>query len=114
VNNKPLIEAASPAPKLTSGKLVLHRHTWFQHVKPNHPDVFLGNVRQAMNDPCEIAQSKTVPGTYLLLNNRALNSAGQTLRVPFKPLPDGTNLVTSAYFSDATGHGKIVWRRGDG
>lgn len=114
MTQKPLIQAASPAPRLISGPLVLFDHTWHIHVQPNHPDVYLGNVRQAMTDPCEIAESKTVPGSYVLLNNTAFNSAGQALRVPVKPLPDGTNVVTTAYFSDATSHGNIVWRRGDG
>jgi hypothetical protein len=65
-----------------------------------------------MNDPCHIATSNTVPGTYLFLNTNAVNAAGQVLRVPVHPQGDGTNIVTSAYFADATNK-NIVWNRGD-
>lgn len=112
---KPLISAPSPAPAVIPGDVLLHHRTWYGHIKPAHSTVLLGHVRQAINDPCEIAESKTVPGTYLLLNHSvALPSGEKTLRVPLLADPqEGTNLVTSAYYSDATNHGNVVWRRGD-
>jgi hypothetical protein len=113
VTGKALIIAPSPAPSIISGNVVLYHHTWHGHIRPAHTDVLLGHVRQAMNDPCNIAESKTVPGAYLLLNTSAQNASGQILRVPVLPQEDGTNIVTSAYFADATSHA-IIWDRGDG
>lgn len=116
MSGKELIRVVSPAPGVSTADVVLHRHTWYGHIKPGHSEVLLGHVRQAMNDPCEIAESKTMPGDYLLLNHSALvDGEAKTLRVPFRPDPGtGTNIVTSAYYSDATDHGNVVWRRGDG
>lgn len=96
--------------------MVLHHHTWYGHIKPAHGNVILGHVRRALNDPCEIVESKTVPGTYVLLNHDVSQPANEkTLKVPLLADPEtGTNIVTSAYYSDATFHGKVVWSRGNG
>ena len=110
----PLITVPSPAPNVIAGEITLFAHTWYDHVRSEHHDVLLGHVRQAMNDPCEIVASKTVTGSYLLLNHQAQSTAGTTLRVPVRPLPTGTNIVTTAYYSGANSHGIVVWRRGDG
>lgn len=110
-----MIVASSVAPTIIVGDVVLHRHTWYGHVKPQHGNVILGHVRKAITDPCEIVESKTVPGTYVLLNHDVSLPAGEsTLRVPLlADAATGTNIVTSAYYSDASHHGAVVWRRGD-
>jgi hypothetical protein len=66
-----------------------------------------------MTDPCEIAESKTVPGDYVLLKKDVETESGITLRVPVRIDGSGTNLVTTAYYADATSHGKVIWKRGD-
>ncbi|MBJ7410829.1 MAG: hypothetical protein JHD15_10790 [Phenylobacterium sp.] len=116
MSSKDLIRVTSPALSLSTNDVVLLRHTWFGHIKPRHGNVMLGHVRQAMTDPCEIAESTSVPGDYLLLNHKADNPSGQTtLRVPLRlDVQAGTNIVTSAYYVDATTSHKVVWKRGDG
>lgn len=109
---KVLLAAQSPAPKIISGPIVLHHHTWYGHIEPNH-DVDLQAVNRTIADPCLIAESATVPGDYVLVNQQDVNDFGEALRVPVRPQSTGTNIVTSAYHVSSNFHGKIVWKRGD-
>lgn len=115
MSRKPLIIVPSPAPDIIPGDIILYAATWYGHVKPSHSTVLLGHVRKAMNSPCEIAESHTVPGDYVLLNHDVSLPDGETtLRVPVRSVEEsGTNIVTSAYYSSSTSHGNVVWRRGD-
>lgn len=114
MTRKVLISAPSAAPALIQGTVTLYEQTWLQHVQQRHPEVLLGHIRQAMTDPCIISPSKTETGAYLLVNEGAKNDAGQVLRVPVRPMSDGTNIVTTAYYASAGTHTPILWRRGDG
>jgi hypothetical protein len=102
----------SPATTVLPGQVILYDQTWTVHIEPRHTDVQLNDITNAMVDPCEIYTSRTTPGSLVLVNTRAMNTVGQTLRVPVKPLADGTNVVTSAYYGNDP-HGQLkVWTRG--
>lgn len=106
-----LYRTTSPAPATIDGNVTLYKHTWENHIQPQHPEVDFFSVKNAMDDPCYIVESATVPGTFVLVNERNPNEWGDALRVPVKPA-EGHNIVTTAYYSNAKSHGAIVWIRG--
>lgn len=93
-------------------KVIMTAASW-AHIKSGHPEVPYEQVVEAITDPCHVTESRTGPGTYLLINTFATNSEGQELRVPVKPFGDGTAVVKTAYYGNASSHGTIVWSRGD-
>jgi hypothetical protein len=97
---------------LIGGTITLHKHTWELHIATGHPDVEFGHVRDTLNDPCTICASVTTPDSLVLVSGINTNQYGDALRVPIK-LVGGNHIVTSAYYSSASSHGKIVWKRGD-
>lgn len=102
----------SPVPSVLPGHIVLYEQTWSQHISTRHTDVPLHEIETTMSDPCEICTSTTTPGSFVLVNTLATNEYGDQLRVPIKPLGDGTNVVTTAYYGMAP-HGTTTWKRGD-
>jgi hypothetical protein len=108
-----LFAATSPAPTIITGNLTLYKHTWEDHIEPDHPDVDFFHVKDAMLDPCYICASATVPGSLVLVSERGTNDFGDPLRVPVKPT-QGDNVVTTAYYSASQSHGTVLWKRGDG
>lgn len=107
-----LYAAASPARTLLPGSVVLYKHTWEHHIELGHPDVDFGHVRDTMSDPCYLCVSATTPGSFVMVSEQKTNEFGDVLRVPVKPI-DGVNVVTTSYYSAASSHGTVVWRRGD-
>ena len=94
------------------GTVVLYDHTWVDHISTKHSDVPLHEIHTTMLDPCEVCTSKTTGGSLIMVNTNAVNEHGDQLRVPVKPQPNGTNIVTSAYYG-MTPHGPVIWKRGD-
>jgi hypothetical protein len=87
--------------------------TWVEHIKILHSDVTYDALVQTVEDPCIVAESKTVSGDLVFVNTFAYNAAGEVLRVPIVLHGDGTGTVKTAYFSGSTSHGKVIWTRGD-
>lgn len=68
-----------------------------------------------MADPDYIALSTTEPGNYLFICEGNTGDYGDPLVVAVRPMPDGSNIVTTAYYDeDYERHQPILWRRGDG
>ena len=107
-----LYAQVSPAPTLISGNVTLYKHTWENHIELSHPDVDFFSVKNAIDDPCYICASATVPGSLVLVNERDSNDYGDALRVPVK-LEQDNNIVTTAYYSEAASHGTVLWKRGE-
>lgn len=107
-----LLAVQSPAPKIIAGSIVLRHQTWYGHVEPEH-DVEIQAVNRTMSDPCFITKSITVPGDWVFVNEQDRNDWNEVLRVPVRMIGPATNIVTTAYHTDATFHGQVIWQRGD-
>ena len=106
----------SPAPTPVSGAIDLHRHTWHGHIKRFHAPVELWQVEDTLADPDYIAASTTEgPGNYLFICEGNTDDHGDPLVVAVRAMPDGSNIVTTAYYDEEyERHQPILWRRGDG
>lgn len=114
MSKRPILYASvSPAPSKVSGRITLYKHTWEDHIQLGHPEVDFFHVKNAIDNPCYVCASATVPGALVLVNEIDRNESGDPLRVPIKPDGADNNIVTSAYYSNSTSHGTIIWTRGD-
>lgn len=113
-SQRPLTAAVSPAQALIPGSIVLLKHTW-DHIMAAHPEVELWQLQDTLVDPDYIAASTTVPGDFVFICEGNTNEYGDPLVVPVRTLPDGSNIVTTAYYDENYGrHQPILWRRSDG
>ena len=96
------------------GQIELHDHTWYGHIKYWHEPVELWQLEDNLADPCYIALSTTEPGNYLFICEGNTDENGDPLVVAVRPMPDGSNIVTTAYYDqNYERHQPILWRRGD-
>lgn len=102
---------ASGYPRLTQVRI--YQQSWDQKVAIDHSDVPYDAVLRTIKDPCMVCESKTTPGSLVLVNTQDTNPHGHVLRVPIKPYGNGTATFKSAYYSSATSHGTVIWNRGD-
>ena len=94
------------------GPVVLYEQTWQEHILPEHGDVDLSHVIEAITNPCYVHQSKTRPvDTVVFTSTNAVNHAGHPIWVPVRDIGDGKPFVTSAYYKGST-PGPMVWRKG--
>ncbi len=114
MSKPPILYArVSPAPSKVPGTITLYKHTWEDHISAGHAEVDFFHVKNAIDNPCYVCASATVPGSLVLVNEVDTNESGHALRVPIKPDGANNNIVTTAYYSSAKSHGTIIWTRGD-
>ena len=106
----------SPAQSVVAGDIVLFRQTWIAHIKVFHEPVELWQLQDNLSDPCYIAASTTEPpGNVLFICEGNTDDYGAPLVVAVRTLPNGSNIVTSAYYDERyERHQPKLWERGDG
>jgi hypothetical protein len=110
--NRPrLLATRSPAQSLIPGSIILYKDTWETHILWSH-DVEFFHVQDTLADPDYICASKTEEGDWVFVSEGHTDEHGRPNRVAVRNV-DGQNIVTSAYYADATWHGVVLWRRGD-
>jgi hypothetical protein len=95
------------------GTITLYKDTFDRHILWGHPDVEFFHVQDTLSDPDYICASETEDGDWVFVCEGNTNDHGDGMRVSVRNV-DGQNIVTSAYYSAASWHGKVLWRRGDG
>lgn len=104
----------SPAQSTLPGAIALYEKTWVEHVQVDHGDVEEEHVRQALEDPCYIHESKTRPSdTVVFTSEKCTNVYGDPIWVPVRITETDPNAVTTAYYKQNAKPGTILWRRGD-
>jgi hypothetical protein len=87
------------------------------HVRKEHPEVpaelpcIVGAVETAIVSPTHIEQGHGA--SYVFVSEETTNATGNPLRVPVKPLGEGSARVQTFYFAETSGVRNIVWRRSD-
>jgi hypothetical protein len=95
------------------GPITLHEHTWLHKIQKWRPEVDLDQLRDTLQDPDFICDSRTRPGDWVFFCEGNTNEQHQGMRVTVR-LQDGEYFVTNAYYSGSVYHGAVLWRRGDG
>jgi hypothetical protein len=108
-----MLMVPSPAHRLVSDRIMLHRHTWSDKIQRRHPELQLFGLRNTLQDPDMICDSRTRAGDWVFFCDRNTNAYRQGMRVSVR-LQGGEHFVTSAYYSGSDHHGPVLWRRGDG
>ena len=109
---KPVFVTASPAPSIIIGDITLTREAWYGHIRIRHPEVVLWQLQDTLSDPDYIAMSTTVQGAFVFICEGNTNEYHDPLVVTVLPLPDGSRIVTTAYYDeDYWRHQPKVWSR---
>lgn len=82
-----------------------------EHIKSNHPEEFsrLDIVYQTIENPHRVHKSKTHSRSVTLINEECISTGGDPLRVAIKVVSDSEAIMSSAYFSECTDQGQLLW-----
>jgi hypothetical protein len=109
---KPVFVTASPAPSIIHGDLTLEAGAWYGHIHVRHPEVVLWQLQDTLSDPDYICSSTSVQGAFVFICEGNTNEYQDPLVVTVLPLPDGSNIVTTAYYDENyLRHQPKVWSK---
>jgi hypothetical protein len=84
-----------------------------RHVNVEHPDVRVElpavqtAIENALRDPTRIEQRR--PGSYVFVDEKSANRAGDSIRVVVKHVTATSGRVTTVFFASSRRSARIVW-----
>ena len=112
-NRRALLELTPPPilpNMLGARRIILFDDSWRSHITVYHPELRgkEAMVQQVLTSPSAIFVSGSAGDSFTFVRSGVTDSAGRQLRVVVKLGIEGTGIVTTAYFTSATG-GRQVW-----